>query len=197
MLDGMVAKAQRIVGAYTPPTPSAEESVWRVEALEALARAERDDAAAGLLRRGPGLHLTASAMVVDAAGRHALLLHHPKVGRWLQPGGHADGDGDLLAVARREVAEETALEDLVVDPEPVDLAKLTTACGVPGFHLDVRFLLRLPGPPAEPRPVPVSPEGLRLAWFPLAELAAQGRADAVGRLALAASARLAAGAAAR
>src|ERR1043165_802932 len=52
-------------------------------------------------------HLTASAFVIDRERRHLLLIHHKALGRWLQPGGHADGDPDLRAVARREVSEET------------------------------------------------------------------------------------------
>ncbi len=55
----------------------------------------------------PG-HFTGSAWVVDAARRHTLLTHHRKLDKWLQLGGHADGDPDLLAVARREAREESA-----------------------------------------------------------------------------------------
>src|SRR3546814_13926519 len=51
-------------------------------------------------------HLTASAWLVDARGGHVLLTHHRKLGMWLQLGGHADGDTDLVAVALREARSE-------------------------------------------------------------------------------------------
>ena len=54
----------------------------------------------------PG-HLTGSALVVDATGTRIVVLLHTKLRRWLQPGGHADGDLDLAAVALREATEET------------------------------------------------------------------------------------------
>ena len=52
----------------------------------------------------PG-HLTGSALVADPADRRILLMFHSKLERWLQPGGHADGDGDLARVALREATE--------------------------------------------------------------------------------------------
>jgi 8-oxo-dGTP pyrophosphatase MutT (NUDIX family) len=57
----------------------------------------------------PG-HFTASAFVLCPERRRVLLIHHRKLGRWLQPGGHVEpGDGDLLAAAEREVIEETGV----------------------------------------------------------------------------------------
>src|ERR1700755_2970053 len=47
-------------------------------------------------------HFTASAWLVSADGERALLMLHRKLGRWLQPGGHADGEADLPGVALRE-----------------------------------------------------------------------------------------------
>ena len=68
----------------------------------------------------PG-HLTGSALVVNNAGTHVLLLFHAKLQRWLQPGGHADGDHELAAVALREATEETGMEGLAVLLPAVDL----------------------------------------------------------------------------
>jgi 8-oxo-dGTP pyrophosphatase MutT (NUDIX family) len=89
-------------------------------------------------------HLTASAFVVDRARHRLLLIHHKALGRWLQPGGHADGDPDLRAVARREVVEETGLAALnLATPRPFDLDihSIPERKGVPAhFHYDVRFL---------------------------------------------------------
>src|SRR5688572_8098554 len=50
-------------------------------------------------------HLTGAAWLVSADGRRVLLTHHRKLQRWLQLGGHADGDADLVAVALREAEE--------------------------------------------------------------------------------------------
>src|SRR2546423_14301508 len=70
-------------------------------------------------------HLTGSALVVSRVGAAVLLLHHPKLGRWLQPGGHAEpGEADGETVALREAREETGLRDLELHPQaprPLDV----------------------------------------------------------------------------
>jgi 8-oxo-dGTP pyrophosphatase MutT (NUDIX family) len=99
-------------------------------------------------------HLTASALVVDASGERALLTHHRKLDRWLQLGGHCDGDANLPGVALRECLEESGIPDLRVLPQPLDL------------HLDTRFLVLAP-----PGAVAVaSAESHELGWFTRAEL---------------------------
>lgn len=87
-------------------------------------------------------HLTGSAVVVDAAGQRTLLLHHAKLDRWLQPGGHADGDGNLGHVAWREATEETGLAGLrLVRPAiDIDVHTIPARPGEPEhLHLDLRF----------------------------------------------------------
>ena len=59
----------------------------------------------------PG-HVTGSAWVLSHDGQRCLLVHHAKLDRWLQPGGHADGEVAIAEVALREVREETGLADL-------------------------------------------------------------------------------------
>jgi 8-oxo-dGTP pyrophosphatase MutT (NUDIX family) len=89
-------------------------------------------------------HITASAWVLDDRREHVLLIHHRKLDRWLQPGGHADGDADALAVAQREVLEETGLETQPISPLIFDLdAHLIPARGSEPahYHYDIRFLL--------------------------------------------------------
>ena len=58
-------------------------------------------------RECPFGHLTSSALVVDVDRTRVLLTLHPKVGRWLQLGGHSDGEPDTLIAAKREAEEET------------------------------------------------------------------------------------------
>ena len=91
-------------------------------------------------------HLTGSALVVDPRRERILLLFHAKVRRWLQPGGHADGDANLAAVALREAWEETGIERLRVHLVPIDLdVHRFRAAGEPDHdHLDVRFLVVAP-----------------------------------------------------
>jgi 8-oxo-dGTP pyrophosphatase MutT (NUDIX family) len=93
-------------------------------------------------------HLTGSAAVIDPSRRRVLLLLHAKVQRWLQPGGHADGDGNLARVALREAAEETGIAGLQVVTPAVDLDVhvFHHAAGTEPdhLHLDVRHLVLAP-----------------------------------------------------
>lgn len=93
-------------------------------------------------------HLTGSALVVDPRARRILLLLHAKIQRWVQPGGHADGDANLAAVALREATEETGIDGLAVDPTPIDLDVhrfRSVRTDEPDHdHLDVRFLVVAP-----------------------------------------------------
>ncbi len=93
----------------------------------------------------PG-HLTGSALVVDLAGDRTLLLLHTKLGIWVQPGGHADGDANLAAVALREATEETGIEELRVWPSAIDLDlhEVDPPDEDAHLHYDVRFLVIAP-----------------------------------------------------
>ena len=116
----------------------------------------------------PG-HLTASVALFDADREHLLLTLHPRVGLWLQLGGHCeDGDATLAGAALREATEESGVDGIAIDPRPLHLAvhPITCSLGVPTRHLDVRFLAVAP-PGAVPRP---SEESLDLRWWSLAEV---------------------------
>src|SRR5690606_11801209 len=90
-------------------------------------------------------HFTASAWLVSADGRRALLTHHRKLDRWLQPGGHADGDMDLARVALREAAEESGLSGLRLEGRVFDLDRhwMPVRKEVPGHgQHGVRYVVR-------------------------------------------------------
>jgi 8-oxo-dGTP pyrophosphatase MutT (NUDIX family) len=119
-------------------------------------------------------HLTGSALVVEPSRRELLLLFHAKVHRWLQPGGHADGDANLAHVALREAEEETGIQGLrVVTPAiDLDVHVFHNAAGTEPdhLHLDVRHLVLAPVG-AEPIANHES-EGLR--WVAIEDLASLG-----------------------
>lgn len=93
----------------------------------------------------PG-HLTGSAFVVDPSRMTCLMLFHTKLRRWLQPGGHADGDTNLAHVALREAEEETGIDGLrVVTPAiDVDIHRVDPPKEDAHLHLDVRYLVIAP-----------------------------------------------------
>jgi 8-oxo-dGTP pyrophosphatase MutT (NUDIX family) len=108
-------------------------------------------------------HFTGSAWLVSADGERVLLTHHRKLGRWLQLGGHADGEGDLAQVALREAEEESGLLDLALNPEIFDLDRhAIPARGAEPthWHYDVRFVVRALGS----EQFAVSEESHDLAW---------------------------------
>jgi 8-oxo-dGTP pyrophosphatase MutT (NUDIX family) len=117
-------------------------------------------------------HLTGSAMVVDPESRRFLLMLHAKVGRWLQPGGHADGDAALPGVALKEATEETGIEGLQVAVPAIDLDvhEFVAARELRHLHLDVRYVVLAP-PGAEPVR---NHESRDLGWFTRDDLAGLG-----------------------
>lgn len=121
-------------------------------------------------------HLTGSAWVVTTDGRQALLMHHCKLDRWLQPGGHADGDWDLAGVALREAREETGLPDLQVERAIFDLDKHRIPARGPvpeHWHYDIRFVVRAIGS----RQFSGNTESFELRWFDVDDLARDAGLD--------------------
>jgi 8-oxo-dGTP pyrophosphatase MutT (NUDIX family) len=116
-------------------------------------------------------HFTGSAFLVSADGTRVLLMHHRKLDRWLQPGGHADGDADLARVAVREAWEETGVAGLRVEGGILDLDRhrIPARGDEPEhWHYDVRYVVRAG---ADER-VAVNAESHALAWRAVADVAA-------------------------
>jgi len=137
-----------------------------------------DDALHRSCRTG---HLTGSALVVDDAGERVVVLLHRKLGLWLQPGGHCDGDANLAGVALREAREETGIPGLRVHPVAVDLDvhRVAPPDDGPHLHLDARYLVVAP-PGAEPAG---NHESTDIRWATVAELADLGVDDGTLRMA--------------
>lgn len=121
----------------------------------------------------PG-HITGSAFVVDAAAGRVLLHHHRRLDRWLELGGHDEGEHDPLRTALREAREESGLHDLtplqtaILD---IDVHEIPAGRSEPAhLHHDVRYALRTSTPDAI---VADEAESLALQWFDL---------DAAGQL---------------
>jgi 8-oxo-dGTP pyrophosphatase MutT (NUDIX family) len=123
-------------------------------------------------------HVTGSAWVVNPARDKVLLTHHRKLDKWLQLGGHCDGDHDVLRVALREAVEESGVFDIVpVHPDIFDVDILlvperhtTTALEIKlepeHWHYDARFLLQAD----DTLPLHITPESNDLRWVPLHEV---------------------------
>ncbi|WP_052107988.1 NUDIX hydrolase [Aerolutibacter daejeonensis] len=134
------------------------------------------DAADPFVRERLAGHFTASSWLVDAMGTRALLTHHRKLDRWLQLGGHADGDRDLSNVALREAEEESGLVDLQVESELFDLDRhwIPERGDVPGhWHYDARYVVRTTGS----EDFVVSEESLDLAWRDIHAIAEDPASD--------------------
>ncbi len=152
-----------LLSSYTPPSAEQREVCAR---MMRFVESTPDCCERSHL---PG-HMTGSAWIINATGDAVLLMHHKKLDRWMQPGGHADGDFDLLRVAGKEAVEESGIVDLLpVDSRVFDLDIHTIPARkeVPEhLHYDVRFRFRA-APGAEPV---ANHESNALAWVPLGQV---------------------------
>jgi 8-oxo-dGTP pyrophosphatase MutT (NUDIX family) len=153
------ASAVEVLAAWAAPD-SAQDAL-RHAVLAFLA--SRADACA---RESVPGHITASALVLDHTGQRALLTLHPRVGRWLQLGGHCeDSDADILAAALREATEESGIVGLRLDPQlaAVHVHPVTCSLGVPTRHLDLQFVAHAPAGAQ----IGISDESVDLRWWPV------------------------------
>jgi 8-oxo-dGTP pyrophosphatase MutT (NUDIX family) len=117
----------------------------------------------------PG-HITGSAFIIDKSRKFTLLTHHAKLNKWLQPGGHADGDENISGVALREAMEETglknfsALQNGIFD---IDIHLIPARNNFPEhFHYDVRILLGA----SRDEGLTITEESHDLAWLSLHDI---------------------------
>ena len=174
----MHAKILELLQAYARNSLEVHEAEMVAETLRFI-KAEPE-----CLRRtcAPG-HLTGSAWIVDATHRRTLLTHHLKLEKWLQLGGHADGDGDLLAVALREGREESGLTRLQpvtgnifdLDRHWIPARKAESA----HWHYDVRFMIEADD--LEPL-VLAANESKELAWVDLARVTELNAEESMARM---------------
>ena len=128
-------------------------------------------------------HVTGSAWVVNKAGTHVLLTHHKKLNMWLQLGGHADGNFDILDAALREAVEESgiqALEPVGSEIFDIDIHLIPARKTEPAHnHHDIRFIFHC----LENEDYVVSDESHDLAWVEIQRLAEYTNEESMLRMA--------------
>lgn len=182
--DPDLTLARRVLAAYE--APDAEQEAFRARLLDWIERHPHD----AHLRTCLAGHLTASVALLDDARERVLLHHHRKLDRWLQFGGHCDGDGNFRAVALRELSEESGIRPTWITPTPVDLDvhPIPARPGEPRHdHLDVRYVAGAPPGARWQR----SEESNELCWYAWDELAALDLDPSLVRLLAVARARFA------
>lgn len=116
----------------------------------------------------PG-HFTASAWILSPDRKSALFTHHRKLNRWVQLGGHCDGDSDILACALREAQEESGISDFTILKDglfDIDIHPIPARPGEPSHeHFDLRFLFQ-----SKSWDFSISEESLDLKWIPLGDV---------------------------
>ena len=158
-----------LISAYVPPCD--QEIADRALILDAAERlGDRI-----LTRDSELMHFTASSMIVNPARTHVLMAYHNIYKSWAWTGGHADGDGDLMAVALREAREETGIEHLTpLSEAPVSLEILHVLSHIrrgkyvpTHLHMNVSFAL-LGDDQDEIKSKP--DENASVGWIPISEI---------------------------
>lgn len=154
---------QALIASYQQSYPAEQDKIAAFASLVEVGTQALDRA-----YFTPG-HLTSSCWLLNPERDAVLLTHHKKLNRWLQLGGHVDGEMDLLASSLREAREESGIDQIsalstqVID---IDIHEIPTIKGDPAhYHYDCRFLLQ-----AEHSDYRISDESNDLRWVPINDL---------------------------
>jgi 8-oxo-dGTP pyrophosphatase MutT (NUDIX family) len=176
-MDAEAGRA-RLLAELAAYEPAGARERAMVERVRAFVAANERCFERGLLAG----HVTGSAWIVDRGASAALLLHHRKLGKWLQPGGHADGDPDVRAVALREALEESGLRSLMPARDAiydVDAHDIPARGAEPAHvHYDIRYAFFADRAEAPQR----NAESHAVAWVALEDIEELGVDDSVRRL---------------
>lgn len=162
--ESLHASATALLTGWESPDP--HQDSLRHTVLAFLAAAPN-----GCLRACEAGHITASTIVINTARTHVLLTLHPRVGKWIQLGGHCEeSDGTVEDAATREAREESGIDDLDIEPDLIQVHThpITCSLGVPTRHLDLRFVaFAADGPDGSLPEFVRSDESVDLAWWPI------------------------------
>ncbi len=173
---------QGLLSRYIKAYPDESECALRISEFAK----EHSDC---LLRSCLEGHITASAWILSADHKRCLLTHHRKLERWLQLGGHVDGESIIEKAAFREAQEESGIEefDLIrleledggLVPFDIDIHEITARKTEPKHnHLDLRFLLVA----SQGEQLTMSDESIDLKWIELSQLKEYSQEESVLRL---------------
>jgi 8-oxo-dGTP pyrophosphatase MutT (NUDIX family) len=164
-----------LLEAYTPQ--KGEEENMYFDTLE-FVRGNADCFERTLLEG----HVTASGWVISEVGSEVLLLHHQKLDKWFQPGGHCDGDPNVEDVARKEVWEETGIRNLKLLKTgiyDVDVHLIPASKGIPAhYHYDIRFAFQM----EQQQHIVVNSESRDVQWVPLSEVRRLNDSESIMRM---------------
>ncbi len=157
--ESLHASARELLEKWSPA--AGPEQSLRQAMLAFLGASPR-----GCLREHVPGHITASALVFSHDEREILLTLHPRVGLWIQLGGHCEeSDETVVDAALREALEESGIADLEIEPRlyGAQAHPITCSLGVPTRHLDLLFRVRAPKDAVPVR----SSESTDLRWWPV------------------------------
>lgn len=127
-------------------------------------------------------HVTASGWIVSSDRKQVLLMHHRKLDRWFQPGGHCDGDPDVLHVAWKEVEEETGVSKFTLAQEgifDVDVHLIPANSKDPAHnHYDIRFVFE--ANPEDELIINIESKDVR--WIPIDEVEKYNKSESLMRM---------------
>ena len=167
-------KLTSLLRSYLQSNPNEYETVERFLSFLAV----HEDA---FLRSCLPGHITGSALIIDPLATMTLLVHHRKLGKWLQPGGHCEAGETALQAAVREATEETGAIATPFSPDQVfdiDIHQIPDRPEAPAhLHYDVRFLLV-----AAPGQTTVSHESHAVEWMPFDEALRRNDEASISRM---------------